>query len=187
MIAAAGLAGKAIGLAALIALSACTRAETATTVLGDSIARGTCCSTVGPADYLAPAANLAVDGNQIARVAALLPKVKADRIFLHVGVNDVGRDNPNTERDWVELLAAIKARAQTRFVVVEIGPMNPRVATPARNALRDRLNTRLRALDAPHVTVLPFVATSLPDGLHPDNDGYRQMMPGVVAAFKPNR
>ena len=152
-------------------------------ILGDSIAHGTCCSTEGPADYFANPVNMAVDGNQIARVTALLPEVHAKRVFLHVGVNDVGRDNPNTERDWAALLAAIKARPQTKFVVVEIGPMNPGVSTPQRDARRDRLNARLRALKARNVTVLPFVATSLFDGLHPDDVGYRQQMPLVVRAF----
>ena len=152
-------------------------------ILGDSIAHGTCCSTEGPADYFIHPVNLAVDGNQIARVTALLPEVHAKRVFLHVGVNDVGRDNPNTERDWAALLAAMKARSQTKFVVVEIGPMNPGVSTPQRDARRDRLNARLRALKARNVTVLPFVATSLFDGLHPDDVGYRQQMPLVVRAF----
>lgn len=162
--------------------TACARTPL-TAIVGDSIGLANCCSTVGPSDYLVPSVNLAVNGNQIARVTALLPSVKAERIYVHVGVNDIWRDNPHAERDLSALLAAIRAHPAL-FVVDEIGPLRYDHRTPAREALRARMNRQLRAFKAPHVRVVPFVATSLPDGLHPDNEGYAQQMPVVVAAFR---
>jgi len=154
-------------------------------ILGDSIARADCCSTIGPSDYLPEFQNLAVDGNTIVPVTRLIRHLSPGRAWVHVGINDVMLSNPHAERDMAQMLSVMGHRKDVCFVVDELGPMDPISFSPAREAVRLRLNAQLEAAAVPNVFVTPFVVTSFYQGEppHPDNTGYAQQMPLVIVAL----
>ena len=154
-----------------------------TVILGDSIARGWCCSVFGPEHYLPDAFNLAIDGNTIGPVTGMIAGLPPGRVYIHVGVNDIMRDNPKAQIHLDRLLQAIRKRSDVFFVVDQIGPLRPDYSTDEREAMRFRMNMQLRLARAPNLRVLPFVATSFIDGCHPNDRGYAQQMPAVLAAF----
>jgi hypothetical protein len=171
----------------LLALSATAAfGQVVTSIAGDSIAKADTCSTTGPSDYLAPANNLAIDGNVIYHVTALIHHLPPGRAWVHVGINDVMLSNRQAEKDLAQMLNTMSHRKDIFFVVDTLGQMAPISLSPAREAVRLRMNAQLLAFNAANVFVLPYnidPATETCDWVHPNNLGYAKHMPLVLTTF----